>query len=36
MKGGTRDGQVAVVARGLKIADIADGTAPTLQAVLDD
>jgi fumarylacetoacetate (FAA) hydrolase len=33
---GTRDGQLAVVARDLKTAHIADGIAPTLQAALDD
>jgi fumarylacetoacetate (FAA) hydrolase len=33
---GTRDGQLAVVSRDLKIAHIADGIAPTLQAALDD
>jgi fumarylacetoacetate (FAA) hydrolase len=33
---GTRDGQLAVVARDLKTAHIADGLAPTLQAALDD
>lgn len=35
-KDGTRDGQLAVAARDLKIAHIADGIAPTLQAALDD
>ena len=33
---GTRDGQLAVVSRDLKTANLADVTAPTLQAVLDD
>jgi len=33
---GTRDGQLAVVARDLKTVHIADGIAPTLQAALDD
>ena len=33
---GTRDGQLAVVARDLKTAALADGIAPTLQAALDD
>jgi fumarylacetoacetate (FAA) hydrolase len=33
---GTRDGQLAVVARDLKTAHMADGIAPTLQAALDD
>ncbi|MFM9434695.1 fumarylacetoacetate (FAA) hydrolase [Janthinobacterium sp. CG_23.3] len=33
---GTRDGQLAVVARDLKTAHVADGIAPTLQAALDD
>ncbi|WP_020656808.1 fumarylacetoacetate hydrolase family protein [Massilia niastensis] len=33
---GTRDGQLAVVARDLRTAHIADGIAPTLQAALDD
>jgi fumarylacetoacetate (FAA) hydrolase len=33
---GTRDGQLAVVARDLKSAHIADGIAPTLRAALDD
>ena len=33
---GTRDGQLAVVARDLKTAHLADGIAPTLQAALDD
>ncbi len=35
-KDGTRDGQLAVVARDLKSAHLADGIAPTLQAALDD
>lgn len=33
---GTRDGQLAVVARDLKTAHIADGIAPSLRAALDD
>jgi len=33
---GTRDGQLAVVARDLKTAHLADAIAPTLQAALDD
>jgi fumarylacetoacetate (FAA) hydrolase len=33
---GSRDGQLAVVARDLETAHIADGIAPTLQAALDD
>jgi fumarylacetoacetate (FAA) hydrolase len=33
---GSRDGQLAVVARDLNTAHIADGIAPTLQAALDD
>ena len=36
LKDGTRDGQLAVVARDLKSAHLADGIAPTLQAALDD
>ncbi|WP_019141511.1 fumarylacetoacetate hydrolase family protein [Noviherbaspirillum massiliense] len=36
LKDGTRDGQLAVVARDLKTAHIADGIAPTLQRALDD
>jgi fumarylacetoacetate (FAA) hydrolase len=36
MNDGTRDGQLAVVARDLKTAHLADGIAPTLQAALDD
>lgn len=36
LKDGTRDGQLAVVARDLKTSHIADGIAPTLQAALDD
>jgi fumarylacetoacetate (FAA) hydrolase len=36
LKDGTRDGQLAVVARDLKTAHIADGIAPSLQAALDD
>ena len=33
---GTRDGQLAVVSRDLKMAHLADGIAPTMQAALDD
>ena len=33
---GSRDGQLAVVARDLKTAHMADAIAPTLQAALDD
>ena len=33
---GSRDGQLAVVARDLKTAHLADGIAPTMQAALDD
>jgi len=36
LKDGSRDGQLAVVARDLKTAHIADGIAPTLQSALDD
>lgn len=36
LKDGTRDGQLAVVARDLKTVHIADGIAPTLQRALDD
>jgi fumarylacetoacetate (FAA) hydrolase len=36
LKDGSRDGQLAVVARDLKTAHLADGIAPTLQAALDD
>jgi fumarylacetoacetate (FAA) hydrolase len=36
LKDGTRDGQLAVVARDLKTAHVADGIAPTLLAALDD
>jgi len=36
IKDGTRDGVLAVVARDLKTAVIADGIAPTLQRALDD
>jgi fumarylacetoacetate (FAA) hydrolase len=36
IKDGSRDGQLAVVARDLKTAQLADGIAPTLQAALDD
>ncbi len=36
LKDGTRDGQLAVVARDLRSARLADGIAPTLQAALDD
>ncbi|MBI3231034.1 MAG: fumarylacetoacetate hydrolase family protein [Burkholderiales bacterium] len=36
IKDGTRDGQLAVVSRDLKSAQLADGIAPTLQAAMDD
>ena len=36
LKDGSRDGQLAIVARDLKTAVLADGIAPTLQRVLDD
>ncbi|MFA9216877.1 MAG: fumarylacetoacetate hydrolase family protein, partial [Sphingomonadaceae bacterium] len=36
LKDGTRDGQLIVVARDLKTAQLADGVAPTLQRALDD
>ncbi len=36
LKDGTRDGQLAVVARDLKTAMLADGIAATLQTALDD
>jgi fumarylacetoacetate (FAA) hydrolase len=36
IKDGTRDGQLAVVSRDLKTAQLADGIAPTLQRALDD
>jgi fumarylacetoacetate (FAA) hydrolase len=36
LKDGTRDGQLAIVARDLKTAALADNIAPTLQAALDD
>jgi len=36
IKDGSRDGQLAVVARDLKAAHMADAIAPTLQAALDD
>jgi fumarylacetoacetate (FAA) hydrolase len=36
LKDGTRDGQLAVVSRDLKTAQLADGIAPTLQRALDD
>lgn len=36
LKDGTRDGQLAVVARDLKTVAIADAIAPTLQRALDD
>jgi len=36
IKDGTRDGQLAVVSRDLKSAQLADGIAPTLQRALDD
>lgn len=36
LKDGSRDGQLAVVARDLKTAHLADAIAPTMQAALDD
>jgi fumarylacetoacetate (FAA) hydrolase len=36
LRDGTRDGKLAVVARDLKTAVMADGIAPTLQGALDD
>lgn len=36
IKDGSRDGQLAVVAKDLKSAQLADGIAPTMQALLDD
>lgn len=36
IKDGTRDGQLAIVSRDLKTAQLADGIAPTLQRALDD
>lgn len=36
LRDGTRDGQLMVVARDLKTAQLADGIVPTLQAALDD
>ena len=36
LKDGSRDGQLAVVARDLKTAVLADGISPRLQAALDD
>lgn len=36
LKDGTRDGQLAIVARDLKTVQLADGIAPTLQSALDD
>jgi fumarylacetoacetate (FAA) hydrolase len=36
IKDGSRDGQLAVVARDLKTAHMADAIAPTMQAALDD
>ena len=36
LKDGTRDGQLAIVSRDLKTAQLADGIAPTLQRALDD
>lgn len=36
LRDGSRDGQLAVVARDLKTAHLADGIAPTLQRALDD
>ena len=36
LRDGSRDGQLMVVARDLKTAQLADGIAPTMQAALDD
>lgn len=36
IKDGTRDGQLAVVSRDLKTAQLADAIAPTMQKLLDD
>ncbi|SFV12169.1 fumarylacetoacetate hydrolase family protein [Pseudoduganella namucuonensis] len=36
LKDGTRDGQLIIVSRDLKTAQVADGIAPTLQRALDD
>lgn len=36
LKDGSRDGQLIIVSRDLKTAQIADGVAPTLQRALDD
>jgi fumarylacetoacetate (FAA) hydrolase len=36
LKDGSRDGQLIVVSRDLKTAQVADGIAPTLQRALDD
>jgi fumarylacetoacetate (FAA) hydrolase len=36
LKDGSRDGQLIVVSRDLKTAQVADGIAPTLQTALDD
>ncbi|NJN40142.1 MAG: fumarylacetoacetate hydrolase family protein [Gammaproteobacteria bacterium] len=36
LKDGTRDGTLVVVSRDLRLAQIADGIAPTLQSALDD
>lgn len=36
LKDGTRDGQLVIVSRDLKTAQIADGIAPTLQRALDN
>ncbi len=36
LKDGTRDGTLVVVSRDLKLAQVADDIAPTLQAALDD
>jgi len=36
LKDGTRDGTLVVVSRDLRLAQVADGIAPTLQAALDD
>ena len=36
IKDGSRDGQLAIVSRDLKTAQLADAIAPTMQAALDD
>jgi fumarylacetoacetate (FAA) hydrolase len=36
LKDGTRDGSLVVVSRDLRMAQVADGIAPTMQAALDD